>query len=43
MLSCHLELVSGTAVSEPTTTTYGNCRLLQLPSARAELKCRSEL
>jgi hypothetical protein len=42
-LSCHLTLASGTAVAEPTTTTYGNCRLLQLPSGRAELNCRSEL
>jgi hypothetical protein len=42
MLSCHLELVSGPAVEGPTTTTYGNCRLLQVPSGRAELSCRSQ-
>jgi len=42
-LSCHLELVSGPAVAETTKTTYENCTLLQVPSGRAELQCRSEL
>jgi hypothetical protein len=30
VLTCHLTLVYGTPVSEPTTTTYGNGKLLQL-------------
>jgi len=43
VLSCHLSLVSGTAVSAPTSTTYGNCDLLQLPSGRAQLNCHYAL
>jgi hypothetical protein len=39
VLTCHLTLVSGTPVSEPTRTTYGTCDTLQLPSGRAELNC----
>jgi hypothetical protein len=42
-LTCHLTLVSGTAVSEPTRTSYGNCETLQLPSGRAELNCHYSL
>jgi hypothetical protein len=42
-LSCNLELVSGPGVTEATTTTYENCRLLQVPSGRAELTCRTQL
>jgi hypothetical protein len=41
--SCHLTLVSGAAVAEPTRTTYGNCELLQLPSGRAQLTCHYAL
>jgi len=42
-LSCHLTLVYGTPVAQPTWTTYGNCRLLQVPSGQAELSCHFEL
>jgi hypothetical protein len=42
-LSCHLTLVYGTPVAEPTSTTYGNCALLQLPSGKAELSCHYAL
>ena len=37
--SCHLALVYGTPVARPTSTTYGNCDLLQFPSGRAQLIC----
>jgi hypothetical protein len=43
ILTCHLTLVSGTPVSQPTRTTYGNCVTLQLPSGRAELNCHYAL
>jgi len=43
VLSCHLALVSGTAVAQPTRTTYGNCDLLRLPSGEAELNCHYAL
>jgi hypothetical protein len=43
VLSCHLTLVYGTAVSHPTRTTYGNCELLRLPSNQAELNCHYAL
>ena len=43
ILTCHLTLVSGTPVSEPATSTYGNCDTLQLPSGRAELNCHYSL
>jgi hypothetical protein len=43
VLSCHLTLVYGTPVTEPTRTTYGNCRLLRSPGAQAELSCHYEL
>ena len=43
ILSCHLRLVSGTPVSEPTRTTYGNCDTLEVPSGRAELYCHYSL
>ena len=43
ILTCHLTLVSGTPVSEPTRSTYGNCDTLQLPSGRAELNCHYSL
>ena len=43
VLSCHLTLVYGSPVSEPTRTTYGNCELLQLPSGHAELSCHYQL
>ena len=42
-LTCHLTLVSGTPVTEPTRTTYGNCETLQVPSGRAELNCHYSL
>ena len=42
-LSCHLSLVSGTAVDRPTTTTIGNCELLEVPSGAARANCRFEL
>ena len=42
-LSCHLMLVSGTPVTEPTRTTYGNCETLEVPSGRAELNCHYAL
>jgi hypothetical protein len=41
--SCHLSLVSGTPVAQPTRTTYGNCELLRVPSGRAELSCHYAL
>jgi hypothetical protein len=43
VLTCHLTLESGTPVSEPTRTTYGNCETLQLPSGRAQLNCHYSL
>ena len=43
VLTCHLTLVFGTPVAEPTSTTYGNCELLQLPSGRAQLSCHYSL
>jgi hypothetical protein len=43
VLTCHLTLVTGTPVSEPTWATYGNCETLQLPSGRAELNCHYSL
>jgi hypothetical protein len=43
VLTCHLNLVRGTPVAEPTSSTYGNCELLQLPSGRAELNCHYSL
>ena len=43
ILTCHLTLVSGTPVSEPTRTTYGNCDTLEVPSGRAELNCHYSL
>jgi hypothetical protein len=43
VLSCHLTLVWGTPVAQPTTTTYGNCELLQVPSGKAELSCHYAL
>jgi hypothetical protein len=42
-LTCHLTLVSGTPVAEPTRTTYGNCETLQVPSGRAQLNCHYSL
>jgi len=42
--TCHLTLVYGTPVSEPTKTNpYGPCELLQLPSGQAELNCHYSL
>jgi hypothetical protein len=42
--TCHLTLVYGTPVSEPTKTNpYGPCALLQLPSGQAELNCHYSL
>jgi hypothetical protein len=43
ILSCHLTLVSGTPVSEPTRSTYGNCDTLEVPSGRAEVNCHYAL
>ena len=43
ILTCHLTLVSGTPVSEPTRSTYGNCDTLEVPSGRAELNCHYSL
>jgi hypothetical protein len=43
ILTCHLTMVSGMPVSQPTRTTYGNCVTLQLPSGRAELNCHYAL
>ena len=43
ILTCHLTLVSGTPVSEPTRTTYGNCDTLEVPSGRAEVNCHYSL
>ena len=42
-LSCHLTLVSGTPVDQPTSTAYGNCELLELPSGHAQLRCHYSL
>jgi len=41
--SCRLTLVFGTAVAQPTRTTYGNCELLELPSGTAQLSCHYAL
>ena len=42
--TCHLTLVYGTPVAEPTRTNpYGPCELLQLPSGQAELNCHYSL
>ena len=43
ILTCHLTLQSGTPVSEPTRTTYGNCETLELPSGQAQLNCHYSL
>jgi hypothetical protein len=43
VLTCHLTLMSGTLVAQPTRTTYGNCELLRLPSGQAELNCHYRL
>ena len=43
VLTCHLTLAFGTAVAQPTWTTYGNCDLLRLPSRQAELNCHYPL
>lgn len=43
VLSCHLTLVRGTPVARPTSSAYGNCDLLELPSGRAELSCHYSL
>ena len=43
VLTCHLTLVSGETVAQPTRTTYGNCDLLRLPSGQAELQCHYAL
>ncbi|MFL6007677.1 MAG: hypothetical protein ACJ744_15685 [Gaiellaceae bacterium] len=43
-LSCHLTLVYGTSVEQPTrTNSYGTCDLLRLPSGHAELNCHYQL
>ena len=42
--TCHLTLVYGSPVAEPTRTNpYGPCELLQLPSGQAELNCHYSL
>ena len=42
--TCHMTLVFGTPVTEPTwTNPYGPCDLLELPSGRAELMCHYAL
>jgi len=45
VLTCHLTLVSGAPVEQPTWTTQtgGNCELLQLPDGRAQLNCHYAL
>jgi hypothetical protein len=44
VITCHLTLVYGTPVSEPTRTNpYGPCDILQLPSGQAELNCHYSL
>jgi hypothetical protein len=43
-LTCHLTLVYGTPVSEPTKTNpYGPCDILELPSGVATLNCHYSL
>ena len=43
-LTCHLTLVYGTPVSNPTKTNpYGPCDILQLPSGVATLNCHYSL
>lgn len=43
-LTCHLKLVYGTPVSEPTRTNpYGPCEILQLPSGQATVNCHYSL
>jgi hypothetical protein len=41
--TCHLTLVYGTPVAQPTSTAYGNCTLLEVPSGRAQLSCHYAL
>ena len=42
--TCHLTLVYGTPVAEPTRTNpYGPCDILQLPSGQAEVNCHYSL
>src|SRR5215217_5769225 len=42
--TCHLTLVYGTPVAEPTRTNpYGPCDILQLPSGHAEVNCHYSL
>jgi hypothetical protein len=43
ILQCHLSLVSGDPVERPTTTTIGNCELLEVPSGQAHASCRFQL
>jgi hypothetical protein len=43
VLTCHLTLVYGTPVDKPTSSTYGNTELLQLPSGRAVLTAHYQL
>jgi hypothetical protein len=43
VLTCHLTLVYGTPVEQPTSTTYGNTELLQLPSGSAVLTAHYQL
>jgi hypothetical protein len=42
-LSCHLTLVYGAPVAEPTTTTIGNCELLETPSSQGRLSCHYDI
>jgi hypothetical protein len=43
ILQCHLSLVSGDPVERPTTTTIGNCELLEVPSGQARASCRFQV
>jgi hypothetical protein len=42
--TCHLTLVYGTPVTEPTSSNpYGPCDILELPSGQAEVNCHYSL
>jgi Na+-translocating ferredoxin:NAD+ oxidoreductase RnfD subunit len=43
VLTCHMSLVSGTPVDRATTTTVGNCEVVETPSGRANASCIFEL
>jgi hypothetical protein len=42
ILSCHMDLVSGTPVARTTMTPVGICELIETPSGRAIARCPIE-